>query len=153
MKKSIIILSILFLFSCAEPENSTSGHLYFKLVNFLPSNGMNNKELTKLNLELENSKATDSTGIQMIKLLKVLKTNHLLGKPFINLQNANNEIETIYLSQNVYSKIKKYNLEYLTKNNKKVFLKFKTTIFDKKFIYSDSLIEIREEVGVTNFRK
>ena len=50
-------------------------------------------------------------------------------------------------------KNKKYNLEYLNKKNKKVFLNLKITKFSAKLFYSDSLIEIREEAGITNFKK
>jgi hypothetical protein len=156
MKKLIFTLLLFFIISCNKSENEVAeGYLYFKLVNFIPSNGLTASEILKIEQTLTTYKEENQNprDIVFYNYLNQLKKNKILGLPYINLKIGENEIKTIFLSKKEYEKIKPYTLTSLNKNKKKLLINLKEKKLSKNLYFSDKIISLKLEKGQTYFNK
>ncbi len=158
MKKIFLIVVTFLLISCHKQEVS-SGDLCFKLVNLMPSEGFSNQraiEIEKMLDSIESNKIKTNQKLDvknLIESLEKLRKYKLLRSPNIQLKFNDDDIKKIYLSTKEYEKIKKYTLDYLTKNNSKLKVELKLKELEKDIFYSDNIISFNEVKGETYFEK
>lgn len=149
MKKIIIFISVLLLFSCREKE-TISGDLAFKLVNFTPQKGFEKKEAQNVIKYIDSiERNPNSNKDSIFSYLKTLKDNNLLECPQIKLKLKNDTVfKTVFMSKNEFQKIKKYDLNYL-KSDKKIELVLQTSKITDENYYCEKILSINETSGET----
>ena len=146
MKTLKILILLSLLISCKNKVEIKKGELHFKLVQLVPSEGFNDIQIKEIEKEV-----LDNENVNL-DYFRTLKNNNLLGLPHINLK-VDNDILQVFLKKSEYEKIKKYSLNELNQNRKKVTLKINIEKIDSNIYYSDKIIEVLEIDGKTSFSK
>ena len=145
----------LLVLSCSKEQEVYEGDLYFPLIDIGSFYGLNEKTIEKLEKSFDSirwSKIAGKEELETIRVYDVLKANDLLESPWINLK-ADASIKTIYLSDEEYEKLKKFDRNKLISDNQKVELKINVTVLDSGVYYSNNISEIKLTDGKTYWRK
>jgi len=119
--RNILIAVIFLLFSC-RGENTISGDLAFKLVNFIPQKGFEKKEAQNVIKYIDSIESNpNSTKDSIFLYLKTLKDNNLLKCPQIKLKLKNDPLfKTVFMTKNEFQKIFQRR-DYIFRRNAQLF--------------------------------
>ncbi len=149
MKKTIYIIIILTFFSCNKNTEIVEGELFFKLVNPMPYKGLSEEKKK----EIEKYLLTESKNQDEVYIFyKTLKENNILGNPSLDLKTKLG-VKKVFLNQISYEKIKKYSLDKLREENKKIIINLNLKKINSHIYYSDEIISLKEIEGETEFQK
>lgn len=154
--KNIFLLLLVILSSCSSDKKTIKGDLYFKLVNVIPTDGMNEEQISKIEKTLESLKLqskNDTVSTEILNYFAKLKKHNLLKIPSIKIETEDKKIKQVFLAQKEYDKIKPFTLNELQSKNKKVTLELALQELDKDIYFSDEIIEIKEVNGETPWGK
>ncbi len=142
------------MLSCNTKNEIINGELYFKLVNFLPNEGLNKEQFSKMKSDIGKlSESKNHDELRLYVYLEKLEKNNLLASPNITIKMKNNELRVIFLNQKEYQKLKTYTLNDLNSRGKKIVIKLKVKEIDTAIFYSDKIISIKEINGKTSWSK
>lgn len=154
MKNTSLLIILLLITSCKDNIKTVKGDLSFKLVNFTSPNGMKIEQANKIEKMLDSLEFSNNADEKaLIDYFGKLRKHKLLRVPYIKLRFSDNDIKTIFLSNEEHQKLKKYSLDYLTKNNSKLVVELKIKELDSLIYYSDEIISFNEVKGKTYFEK
>lgn len=143
---------ILFCSCNKKSDLKIEGELYFKLINYFPSQGMTSSQIISIENMLDTIKETKEI-IAYKEQFSILKKNNLLKQPYLLIRSNNDSIKTIYLSKTEYNKVKNYTLQNLLNNKSKVLLKIDARNIESNIYYSDKIYSVKEISGITQFKK
>jgi radical SAM superfamily enzyme YgiQ (UPF0313 family) len=156
MKKFLVILISLFLFSCNSKTKIIKGDLYFKIIDLTSPEGISEEQAKKLEIIIDSSNSSKNKNLEdqsIIEYFKVIKKHNLLRSPYIKLKLGEKDFKTIFLNKKEYKKLKKYTLDYLSKNHTKLEVELKIQEIEKDIFYSDKIINLKEVIGKTYSNK
>ena len=169
MRKSINIAIRLFLFiavSCQTKADNTvsqsieskkiEGELYFKLINLGSFYGVPDSVTNRFESmidSLNNIEKVSDQDQQLIDLVKTLKENDLINKPFFHLKLDSTKVATVYLDEQQYEQVRKFNRQNLINENKKVNISLKGRIIQDELVECYEIISTEKVDGKTYWRK
>ena len=169
MRKSINRAIRLFLFmavSCQTKTDNTvsqsmesrkfEGELYFKMISLGSFYGVPDSVTNKFESmidSLNNLEKVSDQDQQLIDLVKTLKENDLMDKPFFHLKLDSTKVVAVYLDERQYEQIKKFDRQRLINENKKVNISLKGRIIQDELVECYEILSTEKVEGKTYWRK
>lgn len=146
-EKIFLYSIIVCLFSCNnQKEEILQGELHFKLVEFIPPNGFSEGKIKQI-------KSNQKEIEKQFPILRKLDELNLLNSPHINLKLKDGSIKIIFLKPSEFNKVNGFKLENLQKENNKVYLSIAVQKLENDIFYSEKIIDIKKEKGITSWNK
>lgn len=156
MKQLFLILSIIFMFvSCNSNTEIISGDLYFKQVdwmNYYGASDENKKEIQKLIRALKDSNSLSVTEQKIVNQYEKLEKLNFLNSPYVRLK-TNNDVKLVFMTEQDFKKVEKYQLQDLLATNQKVSLKLEVEKVDTDIFLCKKIIENQKVSGITPWEK
>ena len=155
MKSSFFLVAILLYLS--QPKQETvSGTLYFKMIEFVNTYGMDmeqQKVFEKTVSEIKSKKNPTQAEQEFITQIDFIKQAGLDKSPYIKLKTANGKILLVFMSEDEYKQFSGYNLKGLLAENKKVTVKMDVTEMKPLLYKCKNIVEVKKISGKTPWNK
>ena len=156
MKQQRILVLFLFLFTiaglgCRQNETIIEGDLYFS---WLRIGSFYNEpdsiaEKMLLYADTVNIDKLDSPSRRTMNMYEVLKKEHLLYSPFVNLKLDNDSIILLYLDKKGYDKIRISSYKSLVNSNQKIRVRLSAQSLQYQMYLCRSIIAVNKIEGKT----
>ena len=169
MGKKITILvglCLLIVASCQTKTNNKidlsvesqeiEGELYFKLISLGSFYDVPDSTIQKFESMIDSLKGQKNISEQDQKLMgmiKTLKENNLINKPFFQLKIDSTQVVTVYASEDEYKKVKHFDRQRLINENKKVDISLRGRLIEDGIVDCFEILSTEKVDGKTYWRK
>lgn len=149
MKKLLLLFSLLILFSFKQKEETVSGTLYFKMIEFVNIYGLDAPRemiFNKFVSEMKAKKKPSAAEKEFIAQVDYVKQAGLEKTPYIKLENTEGKVLLIFMEEADYKQFSGYNLKELQAEKKKVEVSLTVTKL-KSLIYKCNKVIAADKVN------
>ncbi len=156
MKKLLLLFSLILLFSFIPKEETISGMLYFKMIEFVNTYGLNNEQQNLYNkmvadIRLKKNPTKDEQAL--ISQVDAIKQAGLEKSPYMKVKTADGKVLLVFLTEDEYKSFSGYKLKDLQDENKKVMVKLNATEVKPSIYKSKKVLEVQKIDGLTPWDK
>ena len=132
------------------------GELYFKLISLGSFYDVPDSIIQTFESNIDSLSGLETISEQdqqLIEMVKTLKENGLINKPFFHIKLDSTQIATVYVNEREYEEIKKFDRHSLITENKKVNISLKGRIVKDGIVECQEILSTEKVDGKTYWRK